>query len=196
MTEPRPDADSALTFAQDELADVFGNIAAFWGFTKTQGRIYGLLFLCEDPMSHGDIQKRLGISAGSTSMTLSSLVQWGVLRRSGRLYVAETDMWKVITGVFRRRERDQVDNAIERVGHIVAALSSVEQPTQASSFALLRVRQLSEFFVLGRRFLDAFVDRGPVRDLLTNIATRAARFGARPPREPHEPHDNDAPIGN
>ena len=193
MTEPTPDAESALTFAQDELADVFGNIAAFWGFTKTQGRIYGLLFLCEDPMAHGDIQRRLGISAGSTSMTLSSLVQWGVLRRSGRLYVAETDMWKVITGVFRRRERDQVDNAIERVGRIVSALSAVESPSQASSFALLRVRQLSEFFILGRRFIDAFVDRSPVRDLLTNIATRAARFGTR---TPHEPHENDAPLGN
>ena len=193
MTEPTPDAESALTFAQDELADVFGNIAAFWGFTKTQGRIYGLLFLCEDPMAHGDIQRRLGISAGSTSMTLSSLVQWGVLRRSGRLYVAETDMWKVITGVFRRRERDQVDNAIERVGRIVSALSAVESPSQASSSALLRVRQLSEFFILGRRFIDAFVDRSPVRDLLTNIATRAARFGTR---TPHEPHENDAPLGN
>ncbi len=193
MTEPHSDAESALTFAQDELADVFGNIAAFWGFTKTQGRVYGLLFLCEDPMSHGDIQRRLGISAGSTSMTLSSLVQWGVLRRSGRLYVAETDMWKVITGVFRRRERDQIDNAIGRVGRIVSALSAVEAPSQASSFALLRVRQLSEFFILGRRFIDAFVDRSPVRDLLTNIATRAARFGTR---SQHEPHENDATIGN
>lgn len=189
MTTPTPtDADHALAFAQDELADVFGNIAAFWGFTKTQGRIYGLLFLCEEPMSHGDIQKRLGISAGSTSMTLSSLVQWGVLRRSGRHYVAETDMWKVITGVFRRRERDQVDNAIARVERILEALGGVTRHSQASSFALLRVQQLSEFFVLGRRFLDAFVDRGPVRDLLTNLATRAARFGARTPLE------NDASI--
>lgn len=191
MTTPTPtDADHALAFAQDELADVFGNIAAFWGFTKTQGRIYGLLFLCEEPMSHGDIQKRLGISAGSTSMTLSSLVQWGVLRRSGRHYVAETDMWKVITGVFRRRERDQVDNAIARVERILEALGGVTRHSQASSFALLRVQQLSEFFVLGRRFLDAFVDRGPVRDLLTNLATRAARFGARTPLE------NDASIGH
>lgn len=190
MATSATSAEHALAFAQDELAEVFGNIAAFWGFTKTQGRIYGLLFLCEHPMSHGDIQKRLGISAGSTSMTLSSLVQWGVLRRSGRHYVAETDMWKVITGVFRRRERDQVDAAIDRVSRILDALTAVPKHSQASSFALLRVRQLSEFFVLGRRFLDAFVDRGPVRDLLTNIALRASRFGARTPQE------NDASIGH
>ncbi len=191
MTVPTHDADGALAFAQDELADVFGNIAAFWGFTKTQGRIYGLLFLSESPMSHGDIQRRLDISAGSTSMTLSSLVQWGVLQRDGRLYVAQTDMWKVITGVFQRRERDQIDTAIVRVDRIAAALSSLAAPSKASSFALTRVRQLSEFFRLGRRFIDAFISRGPVRDLLTTIATRAATFGTRTPTlEP------DAPLGH
>lgn len=194
MTTVPNDANGALDFAQDELADVFGNIAAFWGFTKTQGRIYGLLFLCEEPMSHGDIQRRLSISAGSTSMTLSSLVQWGVLRRDGRLYVAETDMWKVITGVFRRRERDQIDTAIVRVDRIAAALSSLDNPSKASAFALTRVRQLSEFFSLGRRFIDAFIARGPIRDLLTNIATRAATFGTRSTTPATlEP---DAPLGH
>jgi DNA-binding transcriptional regulator GbsR (MarR family) len=190
MTTPATDANSALAFAQDELADVFGNIAAFWGFTKTQGRIYGLLFLTEDPMSHGDIQRRLGISAGSTSMTLSSLMQWGVLRRSGRLYVAETDMWKVITGVFRRRERDQVDTAIARVDRIAEVLSAVESPPPAVGFALARVRQLSEFFGLGRRLFDALVTRGPVRDLLSNLAARAAKFTPR-----SASLESDVPLG-
>src|SRR5688572_29367706 len=102
---------TALRQAQDEVAEIFGNIAAFWGFTRTQGRIYGLLFLSAEPLGHKDIQSRLGISAGSTSMTLASLAQWGVVRRRDRFYEAETDMWKVITGVLRRRERDQVNDA-------------------------------------------------------------------------------------
>ena len=186
------DAETALTFAQDELADVFGNIASFWGFTKTQGRIYGLLFLTEAPQSHGDIQKRLGISAGSTSMTLSSLMQWGVLRRNGRLYEAETDMWKVITGVFRRRERDQVNAAIDRLDRIVAMLSAVERPSRDAAFALERARQLAEFFQLGRRFLDAFVAQSPVRDLLANLASRASKFAPRS----LSTTEHDAPLGH
>ena len=187
-----PNAKTALQLAQDELADVFGNIAAFWGFTKTQGRIYGLLFLSEHPLSHGDIQRRLGISAGSTSMTLSSLVQWGVLCRRDRLYEAETDMWKVITGVFRRRERDQVNAAIERVDAIAQQLQAVSDPDPATAFALGRVRQLAEFFQLGRRFLDAFVTRSPVRDLLAVIATRAAKFSPLA----FTTTQHDAPLGH
>lgn len=195
---PTPDPSSgnaALATAQDEIAELFANIAAFWGFTRTQGRVYGLVFLSPGPLSHGDIQKRLGVSAGSASMTLSSLVQWGVLRRSGRLYAAQTDMWSVITGVFRRREREQVNNAIERITRIKTLLNAVDRPDPATRFALARVRQLADFFVLGRRFLDAFVARGPLHDLLGAIATRAAKF--RPaPGAPLGAKGHDTPVGH
>jgi DNA-binding transcriptional regulator GbsR (MarR family) len=181
---PTPeDAHEALRAAQDSLADLFGDIAAFWGFTRTQGRIYGLLFLSAEPLGHSEIRDRLSISAGSTSMTLASLVHWGVLRRRGRLYEAQTDMWKVITGVFRRRERDQVSTAIERAQAVLDRLRAVddEQTTPAISFARARVEQLLEFFELGRRFLDAFVSQGPIAGLLSSIAQRAAKFRSPSP---------------
>jgi DNA-binding transcriptional regulator GbsR (MarR family) len=178
------DDPSPLTQAQDEIAEIFGNIAAFWGFTKTQGRIYGLLFLSPEPLGHKDVQTRLGISAGSTSMTLSSLLHWGVLRRTGRLYEAETDMWKVITGVFRRRERDQVDAAIDRLTRVAEHLDAIEKPDDAIRFARARVQQLADFFHLGRRFLEAFVSQSPIHGLLATIAQKAASFRPilRPPQ--------------
>jgi DNA-binding transcriptional regulator GbsR (MarR family) len=181
------DAHQALVATQDDIADIFGDIAAFWGFTKTQGRIYGLLFVSPDPLSHSEIRDRLGISAGSTSMTLASLVSWGVLQRHDRVYAAETDMWKVITGVFRRRERDQVVTAIDRTRRVLDRLGAVDAPSDALAFARQRVEQLSEFFELGRRFLDAFVARNPVAGLLSTIAQRAAKFRPR--------SENDVRIG-
>jgi DNA-binding transcriptional regulator GbsR (MarR family) len=181
------DAQQALSQTQDEVGDIFGDIAAFWGFTRTQGRIYGLLFVSPQPLSHSEIRDRLGISAGSASMTLASLVSWGVLRRRDRLYEAETDMWKVITGVFRRRERDQVVTAIDRTRRVLDRLGAVDAPSDALTFARQRVEQLSEFFELGRRFLDAFVARNPVAGLLSTIAQRAAKFRPR--------SENDVRIG-
>ena len=81
---PVGDPDARIAKAQSEVAEVFGNIAAFWGFTRTQGRIYGLLFLSPEPLPFAEIKDRLGISAGSTSMTLQSLGDWGVVHRHGR----------------------------------------------------------------------------------------------------------------
>jgi DNA-binding transcriptional regulator GbsR (MarR family) len=169
-------AEETLHRAQDELAEVFGNIAAFWGFTRTQGRVFGLLFLSPVALGHAEIRERTGASAGSISMTLASLQHWGVVRRDDRKFVAETDLWKMITGVLRRRERAQVDDAIDRVSRIVASLEAIDDPPQAIEFAHARMVQLHDFFQLGRRFLDAFVGRQKLSALLSTIAQRAARF--------------------
>jgi len=174
---PAPSPDAVLARAQDELADVFGNIAAFWGFTRTQGRVFGLLFLSPEPLGHAEIRARLDVSAGSVSMTLTSLQHWGVVARQGREFVAETDFWQIITGVMRRRERAQVDDAIARVQRIIAALAAAPQ-TPTVAFARARMEQLGDFFELGRRFLDAFVSRTRLSGLLSSIAQRAARFPA------------------
>lgn len=176
--DPETDAERRLRIAQDEVAEVFGNIAAFWGFTRTQGRIFGLLFLSPEPLDHGTIRERLGISAGSTSMTLSSLLDWGVVHRQGRLYMAETDMWKLITNVFRRRERAQVNDAIHRVAQAIELLAGAPLGSPRIRFALGRVETLQGFFKLGRSFLDAFVARRPVHGLITRIAAGTTRFPA------------------
>ena len=176
-TSQESPAERALRRAQDEVAEIFGNIAAFWGFTRTQGRIYGLLFISPRPVGQAEIRDRLEISTGSTSMTLTSLLDWGIVHREGRHYVAETDLWKAITSVMRRRERAQVLDAIERMGRVVEDLAS-SPDTPAVRFALGRTERLLEFFKLGRNFLDAFVARSPLHGLLTSIARRTARFPA------------------
>lgn len=176
--DPETDSERRLRIAQEEVAEVFGNIAAFWGFTRTQGRIFGLLFLSPEPLDHGTIRDRLGISAGSTSMTLSSLLDWGVVHRQGRLYEAETDMWKLITNVFRRRERAQVNDAIHRVAQAIELLAGAPLGSPRIRFALGRVETLQGFFKLGRSFLDAFVARRPVHGLITRIAQGTTRFPA------------------
>ncbi len=176
--EGESDDERRLRIAQDEIAHVFGNIAAFWGFTRTQGRIFGLLFLSPEPLDHGTIRDRLGISAGSTSMTLGSLIEWGVVHRRGRQYAAETDMWKLITDVLRRRERAQVNDAIQRVSQAIDLLAGASLGSSNVRFALGRVETLLGFFKLGRSFLDAFVARRPVHGLITRIARGTTLFPA------------------
>lgn len=173
-----PEAQEILLRAQDELADVFGNIAAFWGFTRTQGRVFGLLFLSPGPLGHAEIRARLDVSAGSVSMTLTSLQHWGVVQRHGREFVAQTDLWQIITGVMRRRERAQVDDAIDRVRRILELLNEAPAGSPAIAFARGRMVQLHDFFELGRRFLDAFVARHRLSGLLSSIAQQASRFPA------------------
>jgi len=169
---------SRVLEVQLAVADVFGNIAEFWGFTRTQGRVFGLLFVSPRPLAHADIRDALEISAGSASMTLASLVEWGAVRRIDRWYVAETDFWRLITSVLQRRERAQVDDAIRRVEQAARALDPLPAGDPAVAFIRGRLHDLLSFFRLGRAFLDAFVIRNPIHGLLGTIARRAAKIPA------------------
>lgn len=163
-----------LLRAQDEISDICASIAEFWGFTRTQGRIFGLLLMSPEPLEHGAIRARLEISAGSASMTLASLVEWGVLLRDGRKFRAETDLWKLITTVLERRERAKVEDALERVTRVLAELRTAPADPRVE-FVRARLNYIHDFFQLGRSFLNALLSRGPVRGILGNLARRAAR---------------------
>ena len=118
-SSPPPDLEAELGKARDLGIDTCGRIAEFWGFTRTMGRAFGLLYLSPDPLPQSEIQKRLGISAGSASMTLSALGRWGVVHRvwvrgqRREHYQAETDFWKMISGVLNERERREIGAAVD-----------------------------------------------------------------------------------
>lgn len=171
---------AAVVRAQDEISDVCAGIAEFWGFTRTQGRIFGLLLMSPEPLEHGAIRQRLEISAGSASMTLATLLDWGVLHREGRKYRAEPDLWKLITHVLQHRERAKVDDAVIRVANVLAELTRLDAAGGDPRIGFLRARlsYIHDFFQLGRSFLNALLSRGPVRGILGSLARRAARAAA------------------
>lgn len=182
-TEPtKPGATSdatALASAQDQVAEIFGDIAEFWGFTRTQGRVFGLLFMSPEPLDHRTVRERLGISAGSASMTLTSLVEWRVLHRDGRLYVAETDFYKLITMVLRQREGDRIRDCIARAEQVVQLVRRVP-PGPRRSFVEARIRHIVDFFDMGNALFEAVIERSPVRGLLNTISRRSARLRPLP----------------
>lgn len=111
-------AGARLRRAEDLGVETCGRIAQFWGFTRTMGRSFGLLYLAPAPLARADIERRLGISVGNASMTLAALAHWGVVHRV-RLpgerrdrYRAETDFWKMISGVLNERERREIKSAV------------------------------------------------------------------------------------
>src|SRR5688572_2794399 len=121
-------ADSArkardrLKWAQGLAIETCGRIAQFWGFTRSMGRTFGLLYVVPEPVSQAEIQRRLRISAGNASMTLTALMRWGVVQKVGAVkpskgdrsvrYTSETDFWKMISGVLNERERREIRTAI------------------------------------------------------------------------------------
>ena len=176
-------AADELDQARALAIDACGRIAEFWGFTRTMGRAFGLLYLSRDPLPQAEIQSRLGISAGSASMTLAALGRWGVVHKiwvrgqRREHYQAETDFWKMISGVLNERERREISAAVEVVGRAeaaarAAAASAARSTTKADAdFVVERVVRLGDICRNGETMLDMLLgqltlDVGRFRDVL------------------------------
>jgi DNA-binding transcriptional regulator GbsR (MarR family) len=198
-----PDPEAELARARDHGIDACGRIAEFWGFTRTMGRAFGLLYLSGEPLAQSEIQKRLQISAGSASMTLAALGRWGVVHRvwvrgqRREHYQAETDFWKMISGVLNERERREIGAAVDVVGRgeagaraAQAALRSPSTPAARrlraeADFTVARLQRLAEICRLGETMLDMLLgqltlDVGRFRDVLKVEPPPAAEPAAAP----------------
>lgn len=151
-----------------------GRIAAFWGFTRTMGRVFGLLYLSPEPLSRADLERQLDISTGNASMTLAGLAKWGVVHkvkvpgRRGDRYRAETDFWKMIAKVLNERERKEIEAAVTAVRqasvHALEARRKLragyESTTEAGKevdFVLQRLRRLQGLTQMGETMLNVLL---------------------------------------
>ena len=202
---PRPRSATAgsrsgasLSRARRGGIDTCGRIAAFWGFTRTMGRIFGLLYLSPVPLDRAQIQRRLAISVGSASMTVAALQRWGVVHRvrvrglRAAQYAAETDFWKMISHVLDIRERQEIAAAVsvvEKAKRDVAVVQRVPGRQEAdAAFVAERLDRLHDICLLGQTMLDMLLgqlklDVGRFRDVL--------RVG--PPRPPAAPGADPGP---
>ena len=125
-------------------------------------------------------------------MTLNDLQLWGVVHRvrqdgeRRRLYAAETDIWAMVTRVFKDRELKLVRRSIQSLSDALAVL---EQETMTSDtteklrgrFVATRVRQLLDLARTGERLLERLsrsgeLDLNPLRSWLDSV--RRASLGA------------------
>ena len=146
------------------------------------GRIFGLLYLSPRPLPRDDIQRRLAISVGSASMTLTALQRWGVVHKvrvrgvRAAHYAAETDFWKMISRVLDERERKEITTAVRIVQEAkthAAAVGKLARGSQRddAAFVAERLDRLHDICALGQTLLDMLLgqlklDVGSFRDVL------------------------------
>ncbi len=90
-----------------------------WGIPRTMAEVHALLYITSRPMNTDEIMERLGISRGNASMSLRSLVEWGIIYREHvrgdrkEYFTAEQDVWKLFRTVLRERKKREIDPVIE-----------------------------------------------------------------------------------
>jgi len=115
-TEP---TNSPLLAAQDRFIGLWGDMASSWGVPRTMAEIHAMLFVTGGEFNTDEIMARLEISRGNASMTLRTLLEWGIVGRRHRrgdrrdYFWAEQDVWRLFATVLRARKRREIDPLLD-----------------------------------------------------------------------------------
>lgn len=172
------DADSSLPLplnpklrvVNDSMLEGLGQLAAYFGYNKVMGKMYGALLLSPDAMSLDDLMAHLDISKASVSMNMRTLENMGIVREvwvrgdRRKYYESEPDLWRVLTNVLGGRELrdvntalDTLENNIEQLRAEIGAMSETDQ--RLASHYIARLDNMKEFFRFAKLILTSILDR-------------------------------------
>jgi DNA-binding transcriptional regulator GbsR (MarR family) len=136
--------------AKRTFVERWSAMATSWGVPRSMAEVHALLFAEARPMSAEELMAALGISRGNASMTVRTLLDWGIVRRADNggarreLYEAEQDVMALFSTVIRVRKQREVDPLGELVSACRAAASGASGADHA---AFIRKLDDIEFFV-------------------------------------------------
>ncbi len=152
----------ALEKVEDDFVELWNNMASLWGVSPTMARIHGLLYITGASLSMDDIMARLGISRGNVSMSLSRLVEWGLVKKLHKrgdrreYFESISDVWEMFTLVANQRKRREIDPILSTLRRCRDEL------TPAAGAAQERLRRINDLlkFVslmdsLAQRFFES-----------------------------------------
>ena len=170
IEHPRDDemTDEDLVAAQDHCIETMARLAEFWGFTRTMGRVWCVLFLAPRPMTQADIVERLGISAANVSMSLKGLRRWGAIHKvyekgSRKLrYTAEAEVKNIIRSVLGTREQRELSDAVSSMDEALELVKDVSGVSPDRSFVSGRIAHLQSTVRISNKILALLLGDGRV----------------------------------
>ncbi len=114
-----PEYTEALLQARESFISIWGQMGSNWGIPRTMAEVHALLFITGRPMNSDEIIGGLGISRGNASMTLRSLMDWGIVSRVHQrgdrkeYFQAEQDVWKLFRTIISERKKREIDPLLE-----------------------------------------------------------------------------------
>ncbi len=124
-------AAERLAHAHQQFVEHWGRMASLWGVPRSMAEVHALLFIEGRSVNADEVVLRLGISRGNASMTLRTLVDWGIVQRTHNktdrkdYYQAEQDVLTLFSTVIRVRKQREIDPLLALVGECRKAAAMV-----------------------------------------------------------------------
>ena len=149
----------------DGFIRLWGEMGTHWGVPRTMTQVHALLFMEGRPLNTDDIMARLSISRGNASMTLRTLVDWGMITRTHNprdrkdYYAAEQDVWKLFATIARARKRREIEPLIGSLKQVLDQSAGADDADTKTQRA--KIEEVLAFTRLFDAVAEQFLAAGP-----------------------------------
>jgi DNA-binding transcriptional regulator GbsR (MarR family) len=160
ITDSPQTAASPLAPAVQQFVLHWGNLGDRWGVNRSVSQIHALLYVADKPLTAEEIADSLGIARSNVSNSLRELLAWDliravpVLRDRRTFYVAETDLWTLVSRIAAGRKERELDPAAAALKECLAA---AETDDQVSPVATRRLREMLDFVERTGRWYEQMI---------------------------------------
>jgi DNA-binding transcriptional regulator GbsR (MarR family) len=146
--------DRLLDEAKANLIRCWGEMAPYWGISRTMAEVHALLFICSRPLCTDEIMAALSISRGNA--------------------------WTTFESIARQRKRREIEPIIQTISNCCQlarqAESSLSDPRAGEEALKCRTRleEMLDFLSVMNRLFESFLEAGPaaLRDLSVLLGGR------------------------
>ena len=143
---------------REEVISTFEQSAEAYGLSRSAGRVYGILFFSEEPLSIPELVERSGYAKSTISNVTRQLARVGVIHRrsysgGGRRvhFVPETDFWRVISDVFQQYVHREI-RVTQRT--LTRSLDTLEERDEEAPVVRDRMKELTATYSNLQRLLE------------------------------------------
>jgi DNA-binding transcriptional regulator GbsR (MarR family) len=172
MDQSDPDA------AREEVIEAMARSAEVYGFSQSYGRLYGILFFAEEPMSLDTLTERSDYAKSTVSTAMSDLKGMHIVHRRSipgegkkAYFEAETDFWHITQELLNRevmREIQIMNRALDS-----AAATFEQAETDRAARDLEKIRKLQQLYDRFEQLVDLLTGQSISRliSLLKRVRT-------------------------
>jgi DNA-binding transcriptional regulator GbsR (MarR family) len=163
--------ESEIERIRHNLLASFGRSMDIWGLSDTIGRMFGLLYLADEPLSLDDMAAELEVSKATISVNIRTLERiksvQKIWRKGSRkdYYAVERDFNKILQEILRTNAIDEIKLHSEANAEAIRAYQALiggDYPLEVREQAqrdLEKVHILTEWIRVGERWMKFFMDQ-------------------------------------
>ncbi len=160
ITDTNSTTPTPLSPAVQQFVLHWGNLGDRWGVNRSVSQIHALLYVADKPLTAEEIADSLGIARSNVSTSLRELLAWDliravpVLRDRRTFYVAETDLWTLVSRIAAGRKERELDPAAAALKDCLAA---AESDDEVSPVVTRRLRDMLDFVERTGRWYEQMI---------------------------------------